>query len=320
MSEKIQKWSEISILTTNEAVEAITSILDEIGTNGMVIEDAADLTAAKEFKYGAMYELDPANFPEEGVRVKTYIPENKNTSDIVEKLRNKINLLKNFQIDIGKNEINVTEIYEEDWANNWKQYFKPINVSKKITIKPTWEAYIPASDEELIIEMDPGMAFGTGTHPTTILSLRALEKYLNKKDTVLDVGSGSGVLSIASALLGAKEVYAYDLDDVAVKSTQVNVEINDLERTVVAEQNDLLQGIHQQADVIVSNILAEIIIQFIDDAWTNLKPGGLFITSGIIDNKKQLVIDELKKHDFEIIAENELKNWVSIIAKKGEEV
>src|SRR5699024_10865819 len=246
MSEKIQKWSEISILTTNEAVEAITSILDEIGTNGMVIEDAADLTAAKEFKYGAMYELDPANFPEEGVRVKTYIPENKNTSDIVEKLRNKINLLKNFQIDIGKNEINVTEIYEEDWANNWKQYFKPINVSKKITIKPTWEAYIPASDEELIIEMDPGMAFGTGTHPTTILSLRALEKYLNKKDTVLDVGSGSGVLSIASALLGAKEVYAYDLDDVAVKSTQVNVEINDLERTVVAEQNDLLQGIHQQ--------------------------------------------------------------------------
>ena len=168
--------------------------------------------------------------------------------------------------------------------------------------------------------MYPGMAFGTGTHPTTILSLRALEKYLNKEDIVLDVGSGSGVLSIASALLGAKEVYAYDLDDVAVKSTQVNVEINDLERTVVAEQNDLLQGIHQQADLIVSNILAEIIIQFIDDTWTNLKPGGLFITSGIIDNKKQLVIDELKKHDFEIIAENELKNWVSIIAKKGEEV
>src|SRR5699024_6847223 len=195
----------------------ITNILDEAGTSGMVIEDAADLTAAREFKYGAIYELDPANFPEEGVRVKTYLPESKNAAEIAENLKNKIERLKDFQIDIGKNKIVVTEIHEEDWANNWKQYFKPIKVSEKLTIKPTWEDYTPVSHDELVIEMDPGMAFGTGTHPTTLLSLRALEKYLNKEDIVLDVGSGSGVLSIASALLGAKQVYAYDLDDVAVK-------------------------------------------------------------------------------------------------------
>jgi ribosomal protein L11 methyltransferase len=320
MSENIQKWSEISILTTNEAVEAITNILDEAGTSGMVIEDAADLTAAREFKYGAIYELDPANFPEEGVRVKTYLPESKNAAEIAENLKNKIERLKDFQIDIGKNKIVVTEIHEEDWANNWKQYFKPIKVSEKLTIKPTWEDYTPVSHDELVIEMDPGMAFGTGTHPTTILSLRALEKYLNKEDIVLDVGSGSGVLSIASALLGAKQVYAYDLDNVAVKSTQINVEMNHLEGKVIAEQNDLLQNVDKHADVIVSNILAEIIVQFIEDAWNNLRPGGLFIISGIILDKKQLVIDELKKNEFEVIAEDVLKDWISIIAKKGEKV
>lgn len=317
MSEQIVKWSEISILTTNEAVEAITNILDEEGTSGMVIKDAADLTAAKEFKYGAVYELDPAKFPKEGVLVKTYLPENKNALETAQRIKLEIDKLKDYKIDIGENKVEIAEIHEEDWANNWKQYFKPLQVSDRLTIKPTWEDYTP-SDDELIIEIDPGMAFGTGTHATTKLSLRALEKHLQHDGVVLDVGAGSGVLSIAAALLGAKKVYAYDLDDVAVKSTQVNTELNQLSKKITVRQNNLLDGVSVKADLIVSNILAEIIVQFIDDAWNNLKPNGLFITSGIIQDKKQLVIDALQDQQFEIVEVNELDDWISIIAKKGE--
>lgn len=317
MSEQIKRWSEISILTTNEAVEPITNILEEAGTSGMVIQDAADLTSVKELKYGAVYELDPAKFPEEGVRVITYLPENKNAEETAKIIKHEIEKLKDFQIDIGKNKIEIAEIHEEDWANNWKQYFKPHKVTEKLTIKPTWEEYRPSGDE-LIIEMDPGMAFGTGTHPTTKLSLSALEKHLKKDDIVLDVGSGSGVLGIAAALLGAKKVYAYDLDDVAVKSTQVNAELNGLTGKILAKQNNLLDGVSAEADIIVSNILAEIIVQFVDDAWKNLKPNGLFITSGIIQDKKQLVMDALEENRFEIVAVHELEDWLSIIAKKGE--
>src|SRR5699024_12177983 len=133
------------------------------------------------------------------------------------------------------------------------------------TIAPTWEKYEPKSEDELIIELDPGMAFGTGTHPTTMLSIQALEQYINKKDTIIDVGCGSGVLSIASVLLGASKVYAYDLDDVAVKSTQINMKINKLEDKIIAKQNDLLHNVTVQADIIVSNILAEIIVRFVED-------------------------------------------------------
>lgn len=161
------------------------------------------------------------------------------------------------------------------------------------------------------------MAFGTGTHPTTVLSIQSLEQYVNKGDTVIDVGSGSGVLSIASALLGAKEVFAYDLDDVAVKSTEENVKLNGLENKITAKQNNLLDNVDMKVDVVVSNILAEIIVRFVEEAWNNLKKGGFFITSGIIQNKKELVKDKLKEQGFEIIAMNEMEGWISIVAKKN---
>jgi len=312
------KWSEVSILTTNEAVEPISNILIEAGTSGIVIEDPSDLTSAKESKFGAIYELDPSNYPKEGVRIKTYLPVNSYLPETVEQIKQSISQLQAYQINLGKNELTMNEVNEEDWANNWKKYYKPIKVSEKITIKPTWEDYTPESDDELIIELDPGMAFGTGTHPTTVLSIQALEKCLKKDDIVFDVGSGSGVLSIASALLGAKEVHALDLDDIAVKSTEINAALNKLDHKIVAKQNNLLDGVSVQADVIVSNILAEIIVQFIREAWDNLKTNGLFITSGIIQDKKQLVIEKLGEQGFEIISLNELKDWVSIIARKTE--
>ncbi len=312
----IMKWSEVCIHTTNEAIEPISNILHETGASGLVIEDPQDLIKVRDNVYGEIYDLDPNAYPEEGVRIKAYLPMNSFLGETVEQIKQAINNLLIYDIDLGKNHVSLSEVNEEEWATAWKKYYKPVKVSQKITITPTWEEYTPVSSDEIIIELDPGMAFGTGTHPTTVLSMQALETYLTSDDAVIDVGCGSGVLSIAAAKLGAKEVYAYDLDEIAVKSTQQNAKLNGLDNQIVVAQNNLLDHVNKQVNVIVSNILAEIIVRFVDDAWDNLVSDGLFITSGIIQNKKQLVKDKLTEQGFEIIAVNEMEDWISIVARK----
>ncbi|RKQ37832.1 50S ribosomal protein L11 methyltransferase [Oceanobacillus halophilus] len=311
------KWSEICIQTTNEAIEPISNILHETGASGLVIEDPQDLVSTMESPYGEIYELDPNDYPEEGVRIKAYLPVNSFLGETIDQIKMAINNLLIYDIDIGKNEVTLSEVNEEEWSTAWKKYYKPVKISKKITIKPTWEEYTPVSTDEIIIELDPGMAFGTGTHPTTVLSIQALEQYLKKDDIVIDVGCGSGILSIASSLLKAKKVYAFDLDDIAITSTEQNAKQNNLEGKIEAKQNNLLDHVNIKADIIVSNILAEIIVRFVTDAWDNLKDGGFFITSGIIQNKKQLVKDKIVEQGFEIVAVNEMEDWISIVAKKG---
>ncbi|GAB3795323.1 50S ribosomal protein L11 methyltransferase [Virgibacillus kimchii] len=310
------QWAEVRIHTTNEAIEPISNLLHEAGAGGLAIEDPLDLSREHRDTFGEMYDLNPDDYPREGVYIKAYIPINSFLKETVEQIDEEIKNLTQYGINIGKNDITVNKLDEEDWATAWKKYYKPIKVSDKIVIKPTWEKYHPVSDNEMIIELDPGMAFGTGTHPTTMLSIQALEKYIKQDDFVMDVGSGSGVLSIASLLLGAKKVHAYDLDDVAVKSTLMNAGLNGLEKRMTARQNNLLEGINEQAEVIVSNILAEIIVKFTRDAWNNLRDEGLFITSGVIQSKKQLVVDKLKQDGFLILEINEKDDWLSIVAKK----
>ncbi|GAA0330808.1 50S ribosomal protein L11 methyltransferase [Oceanobacillus sp. FSL W7-1293] len=312
------KWSEITILTTNEAVEPISNILHETGASGLVIEDPLDLKHFEGEGFGEIVELDPEDYPDEGVRIKAYLPMNSFLGETVEEIKQAINQLLLYDIDLGKNEVSLSEVHEEEWASAWKKYYKPVKISNRITITPTWEDYQPVSTDELIIELDPGMAFGTGTHPTTILSIQGLEAYVQPDDKIIDVGCGSGVLSIASVKLGAESVQAFDLDDIAVKSTNLNVKLNHLQNQVTAKQNNLLDGVDSQADVIVSNILAEIIVRFVEDAYKNLRPGGHFITSGIIQKKKQLVRDRLTEAGFEIISVSELEDWVSIVARKPE--
>ncbi|TFJ94071.1 50S ribosomal protein L11 methyltransferase [Lentibacillus salicampi] len=312
-------WSEIRIHTTNEAVEPISNIMHESGASGVVIEDPVDLIKERDSFFGEVYELNPDEYPKEGVYLKAYLPVNSSLDETVDEIRQAVNRLRLYDIDLGRNEITLNEIDEEDWSTAWKKYYKPVKVSEKITIIPTWEEYERAATDEVVIELDPGMAFGTGTHPTTMLSIQAIEQYITKNDFAIDVGSGSGVLSIACVLLGAKEVHAFDLDDVAVKSTQMNTRLNQIADNVIPKQNNLLDRVDMQADIIVSNILAEIIVTFIADAWKNLKPDGIFITSGIIQAKKQMVNDELEQAGFRIVAINELEDWVSIVAQKTQE-
>ncbi|MFD2679933.1 50S ribosomal protein L11 methyltransferase [Bacillus seohaeanensis] len=310
------KWSEISIHTTNEAIEPISNILHESGASGVVIEDPFDLVKERENVFGEIYQLNPGDYPEEGVVIKAYLPVNSFLGETVEEIKQAINNLVIYDIDIGLNKVEISEVNEEEWATAWKKYYNPVKISDKFTIVPTWEEYEPVTSDELIVELDPGMAFGTGTHPTTVMSIQALERTVKKGDQVIDVGTGSGVLSIAAAMLGAEKVDAYDLDEVAVTSARLNIKLNKVQDVTTVRQNNLLDGIEAAADVIVANILAEIILRFTDDAAALVKPGGYFITSGIIQPKKNQVKEAIEKAGFIIEEVMVMEDWVAIIAKK----
>ena len=310
------KWSEISIHTTNEAVEPISNILHEAGASGVVIEDPLELVKEREDQFGEIYQLNPQDYPEEGVIVKAYLPVNSFLGETVDEIKEAVNNLILFNIDIGKNSVSVSEVNEEEWATAWKKYYHPVKISERFTVVPTWEEYTPVSSDELIIELDPGMAFGTGTHPTTVMSIQGLERFVKKDDVVIDVGTGSGVLSIAAAMLGAKKVTALDLDEVAVESAKMNIKLNKVHPVVDVFQNNLLEGIQEKADVIVANILAEVIVRFTDAAAQCLKPGGYFITAGIIQQKKDEVKESIESAGFQIEETVQMEDWVSFIAKR----
>ena len=310
------RWSEISIHTTNEAVEPISNILHEAGASGVVIEDPFELEKIREDKFGEIYQLNPDDYPDEGVIVKAYLPINSFLGETVEEIKEAINNLILYNIDIGKNSVSLSEVHEEEWATAWKKYYNPVKVSERFTIVPTWEDYTPVNSDELIIELDPGMAFGTGTHPTTVMCIQALERTVKKGDVVIDVGTGSGVLSVAAAMLGSEKVMALDLDEIAVQSARINIKLNKVQDHVNVSQNNLLEGIEVTADVVVANILAEVILRFTDDVAKTVKKGGYFISSGIIRAKKEQVKDAIMNVGFEIIETLQMEDWVAFIAKR----
>ncbi|GGE74543.1 50S ribosomal protein L11 methyltransferase [Priestia taiwanensis] len=309
------KWSEMSIHTTQEAVEPISNILHEAGASGVVIEDVFDLYKERADVYGEIYQLDPNDYPTEGVIVKAYLPVNSFLGETVDAIKEAINNLLIHDIDLGHNTISVSEVNEEEWATAWKKYYHPVRVSNRITIVPTWEEYTKEKEDELIIELDPGMAFGTGTHPTTVMCIQALEKCVENGDNIIDVGTGSGVLSIAAAKLGASKIGAYDLDDVAVQSARTNVQLNKVDDVVEVDQNNLLSGIEGPVDGIVANLLAEIVLRLVEDAKKVIKPGGYFISSGIIGAKRGEVEEKLVQAGFDVVEVITMEDWVAIIAK-----
>ncbi|MFJ7509944.1 50S ribosomal protein L11 methyltransferase [Peribacillus simplex] len=312
------KWSEFAIQTTNEAVEPVSNILHEAGASGVVIEDPLELVKERENVFGEIYHLNPDDYPNEGVVIKAYLPVNSFLGDTIDAIKESINTLLLFDIDLGKNVVSISEVNEEEWATAWKKYYNPVKISERFTIVPTWEDYTPVSSDELIIELDPGMAFGTGTHPTTVMCIQALERTVRPGDLVVDVGTGSGVLSIAAALLDAKRIQSLDLDEVAVQSAIQNVELNNVQDKVTVSQGNLLDGVNEQADIVVANILAEVIMRFTDDVAKVVKPGGYFIASGIIQTKKQDVKDAIIASGFTVEETILMEDWVAIIAKRND--
>ena len=310
------KWIEVTIKTTTEAVEAITNILDELRTGGVMIEDPKDFLFQKnnELDWDYVEEEVFNKSGQDGVLIKTYISEERNVVEVVENIKHRVLSLRDFGIDIGEGSVSLGQVNESDWANEWKKYYKPTKIGQRIVVKPTWEDY-KRENGELIIELDPGMAFGTGTHETTSMCIRELEKYVNADSKVFDIGCGSGILAIAAAKLGAKEVLAVDLDEVAVKVSKENVEENNVSDSVEVRHGNLLDVVKDRADVVVANIIADIIKILAKDVHNFMKKDAVFISSGIILDKVEEVKESLIENGFEIIDVKKLGEWSAIVSK-----
>ena len=307
-------WIEVRVITKSEALEPISGIFYGLDCKGVAIEDPEDILGREQ---GPLtWDFADINVLEHKGKfavVKGYFSEEDNIDEIIAYINEKVEEIKALGIDVGEGKVEFEKMYEEDWANNWKKYYKPSKVGEKIVVKPIWEEYEP-KDEELVVELDPGMAFGTGEHETTRMCIQALEKYVQKDSTVFDVGCGSGILAIAAAKLGAKLAVGVDLDPVAVESAKENVGFNNIDNIEILHGN-LIEVIDGKADIVVANIIAEIICILTEDVSRVIKPNGYFITSGIIHDRVEMVTNKLEECGFEVIKVNKDGEWNCIIAK-----
>ena len=311
----MENWIEITIHTTNEASEIVESILLDYGSTGVAIEDPTTLEENLHDDFGTIVELSPTDYPEVGVIVKGYINELNFDDETFNRFKDELEQLgKN--INIGEFfKIETTTIQDSDWENSWKDYFDILNIGEKFVIVPTWREY-ENEEGKYVINIDPGMAFGTGGHETTSLCIKNLEKYVKPHDNVIDVGCGSGILSIAASYLTDGSLKAVDLDKLAVDVSRENFALNNLENRIEVEEASLLTKETEKYDVIVANILAHIIELMLEDAYKLLEDGGYFITSGIIKDKKDELLEKMLEQGFKLVEETSDNEWYSFVATK----
>lgn len=307
-----KEWIEVSIIVSSEAVEAVSGILYNTEVEGISIEDTKDIEFKKKHPEDWDYFDESLLKVEEGAVIKAYYRESESFYGYLKYIRHNINNLENLGIDKGKGLVVVNKVNEEDWENGWKKYYKPYRAGEKIVIKPLWEEY-ENKKQDIVVEIDPGMAFGTGTHETTKMCIKALEKYVRPESNVFDIGTGSGILAIAASKLGAKEVTAVDLDPVAVESALKNISYNNIKNIKVFHGN-LMEGVHGKADILVINIIADVILSLTEEVKKFLVSEGIFISSGIIIDRKEEVVENLQNNGFCIREINEDGEWVCIVS------
>jgi len=312
-------WTAVTVTTTNEAVEAVSNLLMEQGASGVQIDDEKDYEQLEKTDWaqkGEILNVDEIPHVQSGAQVTAYFPATIYVPEIVPEIKRRVDELKTFGLAIAPAKVTTDKVDESNWATEWQKYYHPVQVTRFLTVVPSWEDYQPQNQDERIIKLDPGMAFGTGTHPTTKLSMQALEMVIHGGERLIDVGTGSGVLSITAKQLGAGEIRAYDLDEVAVDSAKKNLALNPVAADVSVAANNLLQGVTGEADIIVANILAEVIIPLIPQAWQLLPVHGYFVTSGIISEKVDQILDAQRKQGFKIRQTLKMGDWYGVIAQK----
>ena len=328
IQEEYMKYIEFKVHASRQGIEQVTAMYLRMGIDQVSIEDPADMEEIlnKKNEYGWDYvDDDLKKGLDREPTISIYFEDTEENREKIQQLKLQVMMLKSkeleglfgWDVDFGRLYAEDIIVDDADWKDKWKEYFKPVRITDRLVVKPTWEEYEP-NDGEKVIQIDPGMAFGTGTHETTSLCLKLMEKYLGDEPQdkeVLDVGCGSGILSIAAALLGCRSVTGVEIDEDAVRVAEENVELNGIGDRVEILQGDLTEGIESKADIIVANLMADLVMTLSKSAKEHLKDGGIFISSGILLEKKGIVSDAVKEAGFEIIEIAEDGEWCAIAAR-----
>lgn len=312
-------WTEVKIYTTTAGIDPLTGSMLDLGLQGFMIEDAQDFD---EFLHDTTPHWD---YVDQAVMEKMkdcetcvtiYVADNPQGMEELAQVRQILARLKAQDPDgkYGRLELEMKDVDEEDWSNAWKKYYHPVQVGEHLVVCPSWEAYDRQPDD-VVLTLNPGMAFGTGTHDTTRLCMELLEKYITPQDTVLDVGCGSGILAITAALLGANKIIGCDIDEVAVKVAGENAALNGVQDRISFHQGDLTSQVEGSFQIICANIVADVIIRLSEDAGRYLAKDGIFITSGIIDTREQDVLNALEQNGFQVIERRTSGGWVALACK-----
>lgn len=320
------KYYQVTIYLNHAGIEPVSAALLEKGYDSIVVDDPADVADIlnKKETYEWDY-IDPSVFADQDKEptISIYFEDSKTSVLQIMEVTKIVDLVKKNvesgmygeDADFGRLHVESVIVDDDDWKDKWKEYFKPSKITDRLVVKPTWEEYEKAEDE-LVIQIDPGMAFGTGTHETTTLCMTLLEKYLKDGQSVMDVGCGSGILAIAAALLGSEDILGVEIDPDAVRTAIENVELNGVDDVITVQQGDLTKDVDKVVDLIVANLMAPLVIQLSDAAAEHLTENGIYISSGILVEKKDMVAEAVCKAGFEIIEILEKGEWCAIAAQK----
>ena len=315
------KWNKFRLKTTTEAEDIVSSMLMDLGVQGIEIEDKIPMTQAE--KEQMFVDILPETGINDGIAyISFYLEEDEDKESLLEAVKNELEDMRAY-VEVGEGTIEESQTEDVDWVNNWKKYFKQFYVDD-ILIIPSWEEVKEEDKDKMIIHIDPGTAFGTGMHETTQLCIRQLKKYVTSETELLDVGTGSGILSIIALKMGAKHAVGTDLDPCAVPAVEENKEVNG----IAPESFDMMIGNiiddkevqdkvgYECYDIVVANILADVLVPLTPVIVNQMKPGAVYITSGIIDDKEQTVVDAVKAAGLEILEVTYQGEWVSVTARK----
>ena len=319
------RWNKYTLTTTAEAEDMISSMMMEAGIEGIEIEDKVPLSESD--KSQMFVDILPEGPENDGVaRISFYLEPDQDNAAILAAVEEGLEEIRSWGVDVGAGTIEASQTEDKDWINNWKQYFHQFYVDD-ILIKPSWEEVKPEDREKLLIQIDPGTAFGTGMHETTQLCIRQIKKYVTPDTVLLDVGTGSGILSIAALKLGAKFACGTDLDPCAITAVKENMDVNGVDEdkyTVmlgnIIDDKEVQDAVgYEKYDMVVANILAEVLVPLTPVILAQMKPGALYITSGIIDDKEETVVNAVKDAGLEVLEVNHQGEWVSVTARKRQD-